>query len=501
MGASGRMAPLSLPILMSAVSTTVTELPDSRVKVEAEVTTKAVEQAMLDTAKVLARDLRMPGFRQGKVPPPVVIRRYGRETVLDETLRRTMGTWLVAAIEGAELKTVGEPDVNIGEAPAAGQPLTFDFEISVRPTATLGDLSSFEVGRREPVADQERVDKELEQLRERQAKLVAVEREAKEGDTVLISFVGRIDGEEFEGGAGRDQLVELGSGRLVPGFEDQLQGTKGGEDRDVTVQFPDDYGAEQLRGVEAVFAVTVHEVQEKQLPELDDAFAEEAAGVDSLDELREDIGQRLSEQDGTAVEREYREAVIDTLMLKAEVEIPDSLAEARAGELLERTLNQLAQQGIQRELYFQMSGKTEQELIAEAAPEAARSLRREAAVEAYVAQEGIEPGDGDLLDVLNGPAAQQGTTPEKLLKRLTRDGHRDELVSDVAQQQAIEKLVEQATAVSVEDAKAKGLLWTPEPGEDAATGGGRPWADEAAGDDAEAAPADDDAETAEDAKD
>jgi trigger factor len=478
---------------MSAVSTTVTELPDSRVKVEAEVTTKALEQAMLDTAKVLARDLRMPGFRQGKVPPPVVIRRYGRETVLDEALRRTMGTWLVAAIEEADLKTVGEPEVNIGEAPPAGQPLTFDFEISVRPRATLGSLEPFEVGRREAVADAERVDKELEQLRERQAKLVAVEREAKQGDTVLISFVGRIDGEEFDGGAGRDQLVELGSGRLVPGFEDQLQGAKGGEDRDVTVQFPDDYGAEQLQGVEAIFSVTVHEVQEKQLPELTDEFAEEAAGVDTLDELREDIGQRISEEDGTAVEREYREAVIDTLMLKADVEIPDSLARARAGELLERTLNQLAQQGIQRELYFQMSGKTEEELIGEASPEASRSLRREAAVEAYIAQEGIEPGDGDLLDVLNAPAAQQGTTPEKLLKRLTRDGHRDELVSDVAQQQAIEKLVEAATPVSVEEAKSKGLLWTPEPGEDAATGGGRPWAEEEAAPSDDAAPADDDA--------
>jgi trigger factor len=267
------------------------------------------------------------------------------------------------------------------------------------------------------------------------------------------------------------------------------------------VQFHDDYGEEQLQGVEAVFSVTVHEVQEKQLPELDDAFAEEAAGVDSLDELREDIGQRLSEEDGTAVEREFREAVIDTLMLKAEVEIPDSLAQARASELLERTLNQLAQQGIQRELYFQMSGKTEEELIAEASPEAARSLRREAAVEAYIEREGIEPGDGDLLDVLNAPAAQQGTTPEKLLKRLTRDGHRDELVSDVAQQQAIEKLVEQATAVSVEDAKARGLLWTPEPGEDAATGGGRPWADEVPAADADDdAPAEDDAaEASEDA--
>lgn len=487
---------------MSAVSTTVTELPDSRVKVEAEVTPKAVEQAMLATAKVLARDLRIPGFRQGKVPPPVVIRRYGRETVLDETLRRSMGEWLVAAVESADLKTVGEPHVHIGEAPQAGQPLTFEFEISVRPEATLGDLEPFEVGRREPAADPERVEREIEQLRQRGSKLVAVEREAKEGDTVLISFVGRIDGEEFEGGAGRDQLVELGSGRLVPGFEDQLQGAKAGEERDVTVQFPDDYGAEHLRGVEAVFSVTVHEVQEKQLPELDDAFAEEAAGVDSLDELREDIAQRVSEEDAATIDREFREAVIDTLMLKAEVEIPDSLAQARASELLDRTLNQLAQQGISREIYFQMSGKTEEELLAEAAPEAGRSLRREAAVDAYIAKEGIDPSDGDLLDVLNAPAAQQGTTPEKLLKRLERDGHRDELVSDVAQQQAIDRLVENATTVSVEDAKARGLLWTPEPGETAGAGG-RPWADEdAAADAADDAPAEgDDAAADESAED
>lgn len=461
---------------MSAVSTTVTELPEARVKVDAEVTPKAVEQAMLATAKVLARDLRMPGFRKGKVPPPVVIRQYGRAAVLDETLRRSIGEWLVAAVEAAEIVTVGEPDVQIGDLPEPGAPLTFSLEIGVRPTAKLGDLSSFEVGKREAAADASKVDAELEQLRERHAKLVGVEREAAEGDTVLVSFVGRIDGEEFDGGAGRDQLIELGSGRLIPGFEDQLQGAKAGEERDVTVNFPDDYGAEHLQGAEAVFAVTVHEVQEKQLPELNDEFAEEAAGVDSLDELREDIGARLSEQDGAAIERQFRDAVIDTLMLKAEVEVPESLAQARAGELLNRTINQLAQQGISRDLYFQMAGKSEEELVAEAAPEAERSLRREAAVAAYIEAEGIEPAEGDLLASLTGPAAQQGTTPEKLLKRLDRDGHRAELVSDVAQQQAVERLIENATVVSIEDAKKKNLLWTPEADEDAASGGGRPWA-------------------------
>ncbi|EHN09988.1 Cell division trigger factor [Patulibacter medicamentivorans] len=459
---------------MSTVTTTVTELPESRVKVEAEVTPKALEQALLETAKVLSRDLRVPGFRKGKVPPPVVLRRYGREAVLDEALRRSMGEWLAAAVEDAKLSTVGEPSVNIGSAPKAGEGVKFDFEIGVRPAAKLGDTKKIEVGRREAVASDERVDADLEQLRERHAKLEPVDRPAAEGDTVLVSFVGRIDGEEFEGGAGRDQLIELGSGRLIPGFEDQLQGAVKDEERDVRVNFPDDYGAEHLQGAEAVFAVTVHEVQERKLPELDDSFAEEAAGADSLAELRDEIAERLKEQDEASIESQFREAVIDTLTLAAEVEVPDSLAEARAGELLERTLHQLSHQGISRELYFQMAGKTEAELVAEARPEAARSLRREAAVNAYVEAEGIDPAEGDLLDAITGPAAQQGTTPEKLLKRLTNQGHLDELKSDVAEQQAIERLVEGATAVSVEDAKAKGLLWTPIPGDEEDTGG-RPW--------------------------
>ncbi|MCK9249853.1 MAG: trigger factor [Solirubrobacteraceae bacterium] len=462
---------------MSAVTTTVTELPESRVKIAVEVAPKTVEQAMLDTAKVLGRDLRVPGFRKGKVPPPVVIRRYGREAVLDEALRRTLGQWLADAIDDADVATVGEPSVDIGDTPAPGAPVTFELEVGVRPVAKLGDLSTLEVGRREAKPDDERIDKELEQLRERHGKLEKVDRAAAEGDSVLVSFVGRVDGEEFEGGAGRDQLIELGSGRLVPGFEDQLVGASAGDEREVRITFPDDYGAEQLQGVEAVFAVEVHEVQERTVPELDDAFAEEAAGADTLAELREDIAQKLAEQDEVAVEREFREAVLDTIALAADVEIPESLATARAAELLEQTLHQLSHQGISRELYFQMTGRSEDDVVAEAVPEAERSLRREAALHAFIAAEEIEPAEGDLLSALAQPAMQQGTTPEKLLKRLTKQGHLDELRDDVAQQQAIERLLERATAVSVEDARGKGLLWTPVPGEPAPAGG-RPWAAE-----------------------
>ena len=212
---------------------------------------------MQATARQLGQNLRMPGFRKGKVPPPVVIQRIGRESVLDETVRGAMGRWYLDAIDAAGIHPVGDPELDVGDLPGEGQPLTFTIEIGVRPTATLGEYKGVEVGKREPSADDEAVDAELEALRERSARLeTAEDAAADKGDFVVMDYVGSIDGENFAGGEGRDQLVELGSGRLVPGFEDQLMGAKAGDERTVTVSFPDDYGATELAGKEAEFAVT-----------------------------------------------------------------------------------------------------------------------------------------------------------------------------------------------------------------------------------------------------
>ena len=208
------------------VSTTVTELPESRVRVEAEVPAAEVEKRVAQAAKALGRNLRVPGFRTGKVPPPVIIQRVGRDAVLDEAVRESIAGWYSAAIDGAKVVPVGEPDLNLAELPGEGEPLRFSIEIGVRPEAKLGDYEGLEVGRREADVGDEAIQAEIEALRERSAKLETTDRAAASGDFVVMDFLGTLDGEPFAGGEGRDQMVELGSGRLVPGFEEQLEGAE-----------------------------------------------------------------------------------------------------------------------------------------------------------------------------------------------------------------------------------------------------------------------------------
>jgi trigger factor len=449
---------------MPGVKTTVTELPESRVRVEAEVSADEVEARVADTARRLGRDLKMPGFRKGKVPAPMVIQRVGRDYVLDETVRGALGRWYVEALDDSGIHPVGDPDVDLGDLPQPGNPLTFTIEIGVRPTAQLGDYKGVEAPKRAPEASDEAVQAELDALRERSARLDTVEEAAGEGDFVVMDYVGSIDGETFAGGEGRDQLLELGSGRLIPGFEEQLTGASSGDERTVNVTFPEDYGAEHLAGKDAQFAVTVKEVKRKNLPELDDEFASEQLGFDTLDELREDIASKLREADEQRAEGEYREAVLDAVVAGATVKVPDSLVDARARELWERMLHSLGHQGISKDAYLQISGKTEEEILDEAKPDAEQALRREAVIAAVIEAENIEPSDGDVLAALQASATREGTTPEKLRQQLESAGRLDELREDLAQRAAIDYLVEHATPIEPERAAAREKLWTPDKG-------------------------------------
>jgi trigger factor len=448
--------------MSTAVKTSVTELPESRVRVEAEIAADEVERRMQATARQLARDMRMPGFRKGKVPAPVVIQRVGREAVLDEAVRGALGRWYLDAIDAAGIHPVGDPDLDLGDLPPEGQPLTFTIEIGVRPTATLGEYKGVEVGRREPAADDAAVEAELEALRERSARLETVEEAAGDGDFVVMDYLGTLDGEPFAGGEGRDQLIELGSGRLVPGFEEQLQGAKAGNQRTVKITFPDDYGATELAGKEAEFAVTINEIKRKDLPALDDDFASDAAGFDTLAELREDLAAKLREADENRLEAEFREAVLDAVVKESTVDIPEALVDARANELWERMLHSLGHQGINKEAYLRIAGQTEEDLLAQARPDAEQALRREAVIAAVIEAESIEPSDGDILDALQATAARESTTPEKLRQRLEKAGRLDELREDLAQRAAIDLIASEATPISVEQAKARDKLWTPE---------------------------------------
>jgi trigger factor len=458
---------------MATVKTSVTELPESRVRVQAEVPAEEVERRVAEAARQLGRQMRVPGFRKGKVPPPIVIRRLGREAVLDEALRRALGSWYADAIEEAGIAPVGEPELDMGEPPQEGQPLSFSIEIGVRPTATLGEYKGLEVGRREATVAASEVDEELERLRERVATLETVERPAGDGDHVVIDYVGSVNGEPFEGGTGRDQLLELGSGRLIPGFEEQLRGASAGDTRTVEVTFPEDYPNQDLAGQQAQFETTLTEVKSKRLPELDDEFATEAGGFDTLDELREDVRTRLATAEERAIEREFEEAVLDAAVAEATVEVPEKLVHARAHELLEETLTALARQGISKEAYLQIAGKDEETLAHEAEPEAERALKREAVLAAIVDAEGIEPTDDEVREALEPSAERTGVSVDELWDRL-REGDRLERVrEDVANRQALDLLVKDAKAISVEQAKARDKLWTP--GKEEEAGRGQLW--------------------------
>ena len=436
-----------------AVKTTVTELPESRVRVQVEVPPQEIEGRVEHRARQLGRELKLPGFRKGKVPAPLVLQRVGREAVLEEAVRDTLSSWYSDAIETAGIVPVGDPKVDLADLPPQGEALEFSIEIGVLPKAELGEYKGLEVPRREPAVADAEIQQEIEGMRERLARLETVEREAGEGDFVVVDYVGYLPidddraaepageparpGRPFEGGEGRDQLIELGGGNLIPGFEEGLLGAGAGETRMVALSFPADYGNEELAGRDASFEIAVKEVKHKRLPELDEDFAIDA-GFDSVEELRGDIERRLTEAEQQKIEDEFREAALDAAVAQARVPVTPALTEARAKEMWERMLHTLAHRGISRETYLQILARDEAEILAEMQSDAEQALRREAVLTAIVAAEGIVPAEQDLLEALAPTAEREGTVPEKLLEDLRGAGRLEEAREDLAVRQAVE---------------------------------------------------------------
>jgi trigger factor len=445
------------------MKTTVSELPGSRASVEVEVSAADVDRGTQRAARGMAREMRLPGFRKGKAPPSLVIQRVGFGAVLEEAIRDSLPEWYERALFDSGISPVGDPEIEIVSTPEAeGEPLAFKFAIGVRPKAKVGDYKGLEVGKAEPEAPDEIVEREIERVQTSMAKLEPVERIAASGDVLMVDFEGLVDGNAFEGGKASDYLLELGSGQLIEGFEEQLVGAGAGESREVKVTFPADYQAEQLAGQDAVFKVDVKEVREKVLPELDDDFASEASEFDTLEELRGDIRERLSEVVGQRIEEDFRMAVVDASADAATVELPDELVLARAAERWERVERQLASHGMKPDLYLQSQGKTREGVIEEAKPDALRDLKREAVLDAIAEAEGIEVSDEELIEALAHSAEHERTTPEKLLARLRESGRDAPVREDIRLRKAVDVVVEAAKPIPIEQAEAREKIWTPE---------------------------------------
>jgi trigger factor len=445
------------------MKTEVSELPESRVKIDVTVPADEFAPRIDRAAKSLAGEMRVPGFRKGKVPPQMVIQRIGREAVAEQALRDSFGEWYERALIEAGVAAIGDPKLDVDDLPAEGEDLAFTIEVGVRPVAELGDYKGLEVGKAEAEVPDEAIEAELERLRTGFGSLNPVERPAASGDAVVVDFSGTIDGEPFEGSESRDFTIELGAEGLLAEFDAELVGASAGDERTVEVSFPDDHQPADLAGKTANFAVTVKEVREKQLPDLDDDFVSEASEFETVDELRDDIRTKLGEGLEARAEAEFREAAVDAVAAQAEFEIPHDIVHARAHEMWERIERQLAARGIDPQAYAQMQGKSRHDLIDDAEEDAERALRREAVLAAVADAEAVEPSDEDLLEAI-GPGEGEND-PQKLLDRLRETGRDSLLRDDVRLRMAADIIADSATPIEMERAAAREQIWTPEKGE------------------------------------
>ncbi len=454
--------------MASAVKTKLTELGDSRVRLQVEVEPAEIEGRVERKARQLGGSLKLPGFRKGKVPAPLVIQRIGREAILEEAVRDTLPRWYSDAIATAGIVPVGDPtvDIDLAHLPGAGESLEFSIEIGVLPKAELGEYKGLEVGRAEAKVSEQRIDEEVEGLRDRLARLESAERAAAQGDFVVIDYAGSLVGEDgsaepFAGGEGRDQLVELGSGNLIPGFEEGIVGAAAGDERTLDVTFPEDYPNGDLAGRAASFAVTVKDVKVKELPELNDDLAADA-GFDDLEEMRGDIRERLLEAEEARIQSDFRQAALDAAVANAKVPVTAELGAARAREMWERMIHSLSHRGISREAYLQISGRSEEQILADMQGEAEQALRREAVITAVVEAEGIDPSDEEVLEALAPTAEREGVEPQTLLEDVRGAGRLEEVREDLAAREAIDAISAAAKPIPLAQAEAREKLWTPE---------------------------------------
>jgi len=470
------------------------------VRVAVSVPAQTVEAALAEHARTLAKRIKIPGFRRGKIPPELVIRRLGREALLEEVTRDQIGAWYVAALAAKGITPVGDPQITLGALPAPGEPFSFSFAVAVLPQATLGKYLGVEAPRREARAEEELLSAELEALRERFARLEDVQRPAAIGDFVVIDYRASVGGRRLGEGEGRDELYELGGSELPEAIQRALIGAQAGEAREAQFDYPAEHPDQRLAGKSAHFDVTLKAVKRKELPEIDEDLAADA-GFESLAQLRGEIEAAVLAADAERVRAEFREAALDAVVAAAKVAVPEGHIRARAQEIWERTSRRLGARGVSPAEYLRISGRSEQELLSELLPVAEQSIKREAVLAAVIDAEGIQPSDEEVLsaflpesdealageDGMDGgepplPGAEQGEQPdaegairrrtpqerERLLEQLREAGQLEELRERLAVQRALELIAEQAKPIAPERAAARERLWTPEAGRAAA---------------------------------
>jgi trigger factor len=428
----------------------VTKLEDNKVRLDVEVPPDAVRAGVEAKVRELGRQVRVPGFRPGKAPRRVIENHVGRDYIYYEALQERLPTWYRDAIVETDLRPIDQPEIHFDEPLDEEEGFKFSATVAVRPEAALGDYKGMEVPRAEVEVPDEQVDEQLEQMRGQFATLAAVEgRPVQEGDFVIIDFRGErmTTGEPLEGGEAEDYMLEVGRGELLPDFEQNLIGMSAGERKQFGVTFPADYAEESLRGQAVLFHVHVKEIKTRDLPPLDDEFAKEASEFETLDELRSAVREQLEEAAERRVDGEFRTRVLDAVAERAEVEVPDAMVEEKVDEMLGSFERSLTAQGMQPEQYYQLAGTSAEDIRERVRPDAADTVKKELALDAVVAAEGIEADEHEVMHQIEHLAEDSDRDPQEIAEAMRQNGSYALLQEELARSQALDFLAENAVAV------------------------------------------------------
>lgn len=394
-----------------------------------------IQQGLTIAFNKVKGNLNVPGFRKGKVTRQVFNRMFGEEALYEDALNAVLPKAYDAAVAEAGLDVVAQPKIDV-KSMEKGQDWVITAEVTVKPEVKLGEYKNLTVAKQEREVTDADVEERLNQKRNQQAELVVVEEPAKEGDTVVIDFEGFKDGVAFEGGKGENYSLELGSGSFIPGFEDQLVGAKAGDDVEVKVTFPEDYQAEDLAGQEAIFKVKVHEVKEKELPELDDEFAKDVDDeVETLDELKAKIREELTAAKASQAEEAVHDEALRKAVENAEVvELPHVMVHDEVHRAMDEFLNNMQRQGISPEMYYQLTNSTEADLHKQFEQDAELRVKTNLVIEAIVKAENLEATEEEIEKEI-AELAETYNMPVEQVKRLLTN---DMLSHDITMKKAID---------------------------------------------------------------
>ncbi|ANU16914.1 trigger factor [Planococcus maritimus] len=414
-----------------------------------EVPAEEVNGALDKAFKKVVKEINVPGFRKGKMPRQMFEKRFGVESLYQDALDFILPDAYANAVEEAGINPVDRPEIDI-EKLEKNEPLVFTAKVIVKPEVELGEYKGLEVSKEDTNVTDEEIEAQLKESQERMAELTVKEDgQVENGDTAVIDFEGFVDGEAFEGGAGNDYSLEIGSNSFIPGFEEQLVGAKTGEQKDVEVTFPEEYHAEELAGKSATFKVTVNEVKAKELPELNDEFAKELdEEVEGLDALRAKMKENLKAEKENASETQMRDQLVQKAAENATVEIPQAMIDSEIDRMMQDFEQRLSQQGMNKELYFQFSGQDEDALREQMTADAETRVRVSLTLEAIAKAENMEVTSEDIDKELEKMAGQFNMDAEQIKTAL---GGTEMLENDIRMQNTVEFLVENA---KVSDAKA-----------------------------------------------